>query len=173
MREETRYPGEPRFHYRREDREAGLSDYAKRNLHTRGFFRRNRSLAITLIDLLVLLLLFIIINVYLRSRPGPELIEGLTVTSDAYLSAGRVYVTIAVERTGESGPEGTVRILLRVLPDDKRLDMTDVLPQAEGESRTIRGVLDISSSEPPRLFATFDTSEGRVVTEIDVRGSGP
>lgn len=167
--EETRGEGQYHYHYDRSEREVGLSGYAERNLHTSGFLRRNRSLAITLIDLLVLLLLFLLIMFYLKMQPSGSRFEGLEVTSDAYLSEERLFVALTFERTEDSGPTGMVRVLFRVLPDDRRLELIDALPKSMGDSRTMRGVVECSSREP-RLFATVDLEERSEVIEIPVRG---
>jgi len=172
MREETRYPGEARFHYNREEREAGLSEYARNTLHAKGFFRRNRSLVITLIDVLVLLLLFFIINLYVRTRSKSELTDGLSVTSEGEIQDGRIFLSLTIKRTSDAGPTGVARVMFRALPDDVRVDVSDTLPEAKGETRVVHSVLEVSSSEP-RVFATVDVGDSRKVFEVKLTNRSP
>lgn len=166
-KEESREPGSLHFHYDREEREDGLSKYVRQNLHTTGFLRRNRSLAITLIDLAVLVPLVLIFVFFIRSRPGPELYAGYELRATASRSGDRIFVAIEFERTEESVIDGFVRISLRVLPDDRRVELVDALPEGPGERRTIRGMVE-STAKEPRLFATIDLGEQTEVVEIEV-----
>ena len=166
---ETDGPDEVHFHYNREERETGLSEFAKRNLHTKGFFRRNRSLVITLIDLSVLVLLFFIIFFYLKiTGVSSSGIEGISLETDAYLLGNRVYVTMVFERTEADGPTGAIRVFFRALPSDSREDVSGVLPSFIGEVRTIRAAMTAEESEV-KVFATVDFETGSKVYEIEVR----
>ena len=165
---ETDGPGELHYHYSRDEKKAGMSAYTLRNLHPKkGFFKRNRSLAITLVDLSVLVMLFAIIFFYFRLAGPPPGVEGLTVVAEAYRLDGRVYVSIMFERTDDTGPTGNVRVFLRALPADTRIELSDMLPVRTGEVRTLRSV--IASSDPEiMLFATIDYATTSKVIEVDV-----
>jgi hypothetical protein len=166
--EESRSPGELRFHYDREAREAGLSEYAKRHLHPpKGLFRRNRSLLITMIDVAILVILFLSVTFYLRTRPDADDDFGFTLRPEAYLSDGRLFVTLTFERTAVEGAHGPVRVFLRSLPDDVRVELSSTLPEAMGATVTLRGALDVDSVEPT-LFATIDYDTGSEVIRIEV-----
>ena len=173
MRRETHYPGEAEYHYDREKREEGLSNYAVRNLHTqKSIFRHNRSLTITLIDVAALILLVSLVSIFLRTRPASTQV-GISVTGEAFRLDDRIIASVTIERLEESAPSGEVRVVFRVLPGSSRSEVHDLLPEVAGEKRTIRSSMpyeNIRDDIPSMVFATIYAGGERSVVTIDVDG---
>ena len=165
--QESHNPGDLHFHYDREQREKTLSSYVKRNLHTKGsVFRRNRSLKITLLDLVVLVLLVTVVSIFLRTKGATSVDGEIDVYGEAYRSGDRIIVSLTMERLSDQSPTGPVRVVFRALPGDTRLQLDDVLPESPGDSRTLRGALPHpgeGGNTRVRVFATVN---------IDGEGTG-
>ena len=172
MKEETRDPNRATFWYDREERLAGMSDYAKRNLtgKKKGIFTRNRSLAITFFDLLALVLLFFVIRIFIQTRGAPELIDGLGISGDAYRFENRVFITLIVEKTSDKAPHGDFAVSFRALPGDVRSEASDILPEEVSETRVVRAVMADEAAE--MVFATIHVGEKHPVIKLPIRGAG-
>lgn len=97
----------PVFHYNRAEREALRGDRAGGETGG-GFFRRNRSLAITLIDVVFVLILFVIFWFFLRPLADRVEIAGYRVTTEAFLFDGELLVTVRVVAPEDrSAPEAS------------------------------------------------------------------
>jgi len=173
MRRETHYPGQAEYHYDREKREEGLSNYAVRNLHTqKSIFRHNRSLTITLIDVAALVLLVSLVSIFLRTRPASTQV-GISVTGEAFRLDDRLIASVTIERLDESAPSGEVRVVFRVLPGSSRSEVHDLIPDVVGEKRTVRSSMpyeDVRDDIPSMVFATIYAGGERSVLTIDVDG---
>ncbi len=166
--EETRKSGRAHFYYDREDRVRGLSAYVRERQEgkTRSIFRKNRSLAIILIDLGVILLIVAIMFFFVRLRAVEELYDGLTVDGDAYFIEGRIFVTLVVERTGSSEYAGTARAIFSV-PDGNEYSIESPLPSDTGDTERIRGVVTTDRA-PAHVDVMFIVGDQRRTLEIAV-----
>lgn len=157
------------FHYDRDERLQGRPDPVPR----RGFFFRNRSLAIVVIDLLVVFVVFVLMRLLVFTGQGTETVGLYEVRLEAFSFDGEVYVTVvvtasqAIER--QSGPDTLLEV---TFPDGTTI--TDLLPDGEGESTEVRHVLSVTASGASQadsggVEVTVDAGDDRVVltTAVD------
>lgn len=156
---ETSGRGDLGFHYDREER---MGDRGEREPSRGGIFQRNRSLAITLLDLLLVLIIFALYMVFFRPGANDALarFDGYTVDGSAFVFETDVYVTVTVELSDD----GVVR--------DDGVDREDRVVQGGGET-LVRlefpdgtGVTDVLPSDPD-----FPTTI-RHVFSVDALGRG-
>jgi hypothetical protein len=165
-REEIKEAGKLHFHYDREARLKNLSNALPEQTGTKGLFRRNRSLFITLLDVLVLIILFVIVTLLFRTRSAAEPIPGYGVTVSAAAFEDRILIntTFTAVKDSEDAPSG-VRVVLSH-GDTSRQEILDVLPGKEGEQRIVRGTLPIKSPEKKVLIEIFS---GEHSAKLDVK----
>ncbi len=147
------------FHYDREERQRRLSGYA-REMHGRkkgGLFKKNRSLAIILIDLGVILVIAAIMWFYIRTRADEELYEGLVFAGEAYFIDNRVFATLVIERTNDSIYTGMIRATFQA-PGADDYTIESSLPIEIGETQRIRGLLKVS--DVPENIAVILSAAG-------------
>lgn len=129
------------FHYNRAEREAMAG--GRKETERGGVFRRNRALLITLLDLAVILIMFVLYIVFIRPNQGTAEIDGFAFRLHAFEYDARVYVSVeitAVDRTNDAGlVSGADSLVVATFPDGQ--EVTDVLPAAGSRIR-IRHVLD-------------------------------
>ena len=136
---ETRDPGRAGFHYSREERLGYESDGGGEE--PRGIFRRNRSLAITLIDVLVVLLMFGLYLLFFRPEPGVESLGGYRFEGNAFRFDGDLYVTLTATRADDAPAAVGEASLLRVeFPGGEVV--TDVLPTDPDFPTVVRHVAE-------------------------------
>ena len=164
-REEIKETGKLHFHYDREDRIKNLSGAKPEQTGTKGLFRRNRSLFITLLDVIVLIILFVIVTLLFRTRSAAEPIPGYAITARAATFDDRILINITFTslRDSDADPSG-VRIVLSH-GDISRQELMDVLPGKEGQQRIVRGTLPIKSSEKKVLIEIFS---GEHTAKLDI-----
>jgi len=135
---ETSGRGDLGFHYDREER---LGDRGQREPEQGSIFRRNRSLAITLLDLLLVLIIFALYMVFFRPGSSDALVrlDGYAVDGTAFVFEAEVYVTVTVGLADEVAVrEGEDSLVSLEFPDGTVT--TDVLPSDEGFPTTVRHV---------------------------------
>lgn len=166
---ETRDSGSLSFHYDRDERLQGLPDPVPR----RGFFFRNRSLAIVVIDLLVVFVVFVLMRLFVFTGQGTGTVGLYEARLEAFSFDGEVYVTVVVTASQaterRSGPDTLLEV---TFPDGTTI--TDLLPDEEGESTEVRHVLSVAASgasqaENGGFEVTVTAGDDRVVltTAVD------
>ncbi len=160
MKEESREPGELRYHYNREERTAGLPDYLRNRSRKKGIFRGNRSLVITLIDVVFLVILFVVISVVTRLMGDNTVIPGYTVSASATVFGDRVLVSAKVTAREDSEQSKSVRVRIGYTEGGYRIELDDFLPAAQGVEEIYRGSLirDSSQKQVKIEFYTDDAS---------------
>ena len=161
---ETSGRGDLGFHYDRDER---LGDRGEREPETGSIFRRNRSLAITLLDLLLVLIIFALYMVFFRPGASDALmtLDGYAVDGSAFVFDDDVYVTVTVElEDGEAVREGGDTLVRIEFPDGT--STTDVLPSDPEFPTTIRHVvpLDALGDDDPESVAIGLEALGRETT---------
>ena len=140
---ETSGRGDLGFHYDRDERRG---DRGEREPARGGIFQRNRSLAITLLDLLLVLIIFGLYMVFFRPGASDALarIDGYTVEGSAFVFEDEVYatVTVGLDEGGEVR-EGEQTLVTLRFPDGT--SSTDVLPSDPGFPTTVRHVFPVDA----------------------------
>lgn len=137
------------FHYDRGERE-GLGGRRTEESGGRAF-RHNRGLLITLLDLIVILIMFVLYVVLVLPALGNQEIAGFRFSGRAFEYDGEVFVTVEITRTDRSTsdsapPRGAESLVEVVFPDGATV--TDVLP-SPGSSVRVRHVLPEPVEEVP------------------------
>jgi hypothetical protein len=159
VKEETRDPGAPKYHYNREERMASLPD-AIRSRQRRGILRGNRSLMITLIDVVFLVLLVVIFSFVGRLAGNTNVIPGYAVNADAIEFGDRVLVSVKVKARETPVEIGVVRIRLRYPEGGERVEINEYLPGEKNVEETYRGALPYDG-EQTRIVIDFITGDSR------------
>lgn len=140
------------FHTNREPAEREHGSSKRRG----GVFRGNRSLTITLLDIALVLLMFLIYMFFLAPDDEPARVEvgGYLLGASGFVFEGNVYATVVVQAADESSPREGADSLVRVTyPDGTTI--TDVLPSRSDFPTTIRhtfgeAVLDGNHAAAPQ-----------------------
>jgi len=156
--EESRTEGEYRFHYDREER-IRRSGREERVPQTGGIFKRNRSLAIILLDLIIVLIIFVIFGVIFRPDPSTGRAEGCEFTLRAVAYADQTLVSVRIRNVEGTLTEPQRIVTVTAGPPDKpaSTQVKDLIPE-KGKERVVRATL-------PPLPA------GEVTSRISVAGS--
>lgn len=166
---ETSGRGDLGFHYDRDER---LGDRGERKSEQGGIFRRNRSLAITLLDVLLVLIIFALYMVFFRPGASDALVsvDGYTVDGSAFVFETDVYVTVTVElEDGEGVRDGDDTLLRLEFPDGTTA--TDVLPSDPEFPTTVRHVFDrdaLGRGEPESVPVGFEALGHESTLEIPI-----
>lgn len=149
--------GSTYYHYNREERLARRQDAYERP--SGGILRRNRSLTIILIDVLIVLMLFAIFRFFFFGREETPTVQGYAVSAEL-LETSQGSLGLVSISAPEEAPEssGIVTVRFAVLGSDQEdarsVEVKDLLPEG-GERRRVS-----------ELFAG-GPEEIRVVVEID------
>ena len=137
--EETRGTGSPNFHYDRSDR---LGAGEPESNAPESFIKRNRSWLITLADIVLLLIMFVLYRVFLTPHPERVRADGVEFRLESFLFEDELYVTLEVERMDRDTEIGDP--VVRVdFPDGSMVE--DVIPEQVGQVHTIRQVVSAES----------------------------
>ena len=127
--------GQPGFHYNRDERTAGRPERRPRG----GFLFRNRSLAIVLIDLLVVFVVFVLLRLFVFSGDQVNTVGPFAVALEAFMFEDDLYLTVSVEALDPLEPRSGAESLFVVeFPDGT--EVTDVVPASEGDVVEVRHV---------------------------------
>jgi hypothetical protein len=170
MREESRDPGVPRYHYSREERTAFLPEHIRdRPRKKRGLLRGNRSLAITLIDVVFLVMLFAVFSVVSRLMGDNTILPGYTISAKAAMFGDRVLVSTTVEAREDSEVEPSLRVRFSY-PDGKgRVEVIDFLPATKGEKQIYRGAL-VGDPNQNKVYIELISGEKSGSLEARIKG---
>jgi len=167
MKEETREPGVPRYHYSREERTASLPETMREKPQGKGIFRGNRSLAITLIDVVFLLMLIAVLSVVNRLMGDNTILPGYTISAEASVSGDRVLVIIKVKARDDSETAEQVRIRIGYPEGRDRIELNDFLPTEDNSEQIYRGSLRHDQTQTQVRIAFFaGTSAGTMTAKI-------
>lgn len=167
MKEETREPDKPVFHYNREERMASLpEDTGERR--RRGIFRGNRSLLITLIDVVFLVVLVAVFSVVSRMMGDATLIRGYSVTARAMLFDDRVLVSVKISSREDTEVPEAIRIRFGYPAGDERVEISDFLPEGKKEERIYRGALE-RDARYSKVVIDFVTDDERASMTANIR----
>lgn len=187
QQEEYRDPGKLHFHYNREERmhylPENIRDRMERNESAgkRGvkkpFFKRNRSLLILLLDVIIILFLYFIILPLLGLGGSPSLeriddytfeLNGFVFEEKSLLSLNIERVDISGENTENAGEEQTITVVFSVEGTEQTVRAIDVLPEEEGASRIIRASIPYNGEEK-EAFAEISFRDEKAVVKTELR----
>ena len=187
QQEEYRDPGKLHYHYDREERMHSLSPsiierMEKKDSSGKGglkkpLFRRNRSLMILLLDIIIILFLYFLILPLLAIRGGPPVeqiehspfeLNGFVFEEKSLLSLNIERVAVS-EKTEDADEEGkTITVVFSVEGTEKTVKAIDVLPEEEGSSRIIRASIPYNGEEK-KAFAEISFGDETSVVETKLR----
>jgi hypothetical protein len=177
-REEYRNPGEMVFHYNRGDRVKSLSPEVQ-NRKPKGILKGNRGLIILLIDILLIIILYVVLTPLLRG-PGDSVIkDGYRFSLEAFVYKQECLVRVKVEMEEDQAgkhdipPHQLVNVLISLEDRGLSEETADLLPQEEGESRTLRSSFDLSGIEedgPFNINAIITLGENQFVLATEAEG---
>lgn len=124
--------GELHFHYNREEREA-----SKRNVWTPptgSFFRRNRALAIILVDVIIVVLIFLIYLFFLHPLQGRVRLGDYRVETQSYMLTDELLITVTVTRGPDRSDGAVVQPVITVRAREESVSDLAPLP---GRDRTV------------------------------------
>ncbi|MFP4562956.1 MAG: hypothetical protein ACLFRY_06560 [Spirochaetia bacterium] len=174
---ESYSPGDSHFHYNREERFRYLSPEITNRKKKKGIFKGNRGLIILLIDVLLILLLYFILNPLLQGRASSSDFMGYEVRLRAFFYEDEVFISLRftvedpAEAAGraEGGPAGTLaRVLFSLEESETVVEETDILPVGEGDERVVRTRM-IPTGKPGSARAEVSIGEQTIVLETDIR----
>lgn len=167
MSEETREPGTVRYHYNREERRASLPDHLRDTSKKKGILRGNRSLLITLIDVVFLVMLVIVISVFYRVRGDGNILQGYAVSAGAITFGDNVLVSVKVKAREDRVEAQPVRIRIGYPAGGTRIELSGFLPEAGGVEEIYRGSLPLSPEQTQiRIDLFADETTGSMTVRI-------
>lgn len=118
-------PSGAAYHYSREERLAGRPE---REEVSGNIFQRNRSLAIILLDVSVVLLMFLLYLFLFRPTPERAILDAYEVTASAFRFDDEIYITVTTMVVDEERPPvvGEETLITIDWPDGS--STTDALP---------------------------------------------
>ncbi len=158
MKKETEDPGALHYFYNREERMAYLPDHV-RDRGRKGVFKGNRSLLITLIDVVFLILLVGVFAVITLMTGNTRAVRGYTVTAKASQFDDRVLVSIKIVAKEDREVTERVRIRISYPEGNERIEISDFLPSEKGGEGILRGAL------------SFDKNQSRLNIDFFVNGA--
>ncbi len=106
-----------------------------------GIFRRNKSLVFILVDVVFLVIIFIVVMMVTRLRGDAELLPGIGVKARAVVYGDQVLISVTLKSLNEGEANRPLRINLGYPGGGPRVELSDFLPQGEGQTNVIRGAL--------------------------------
>lgn len=154
---ETRYPGELAFHYNREERLQSLSPEVMSRLEGRkstGLFKKNRTLMIILLDVLVIIFLYFLLMPFLNKRAQTAELAGYEMKLRAFLYENTTFVSLRITNPGTEAEEEGEMVSVRFYLEDAETDVEviDILPAEGEEERILRTQLE-GGKKKKRVYA--------------------
>ena len=132
------------FHYSREERlrEAGRGEPEPR----KPFFKRNRSLLIVLLDIVIIVIMFVLLQFVFKPGTTSKRVDGVSYTLTAFEFDGEVYATVTMDRFREldSVPENSDVVSFRFADGS---EIRDIVPDQLDAPVQLRRVYPVDS--PP------------------------
>lgn len=127
-KEEVRDGKSHNFHYDRAERLAGKG--GEKPPEPKGLFRRNRSLAIILLDLIIILIIFLLFQFIFTPGRSWARVGDYRVELSAFRFESEIYATVEISRvrTGDEQVAGSDSLV--VIRFAGREDVLDILPAA-------------------------------------------
>lgn len=142
---ETEGLGESNFHSSREERHemGGFRD----NREQKGFFRRNPSFKIFIIDLILIVIISGVLVPYLYKREGSARLDGYELTVRAFYYDDNIMISLTVKGGKDSlSPGSYMEACFRTESSGDSVTVSDITPR-KGEERILKATLkDISSA---------------------------
>jgi hypothetical protein len=158
VKQESKSPGELHFHYNRDERMAGLPENVGRKTG-KGIFRGNRSLIITLLDVVFLVILIVIFSVIIRMRGDTTILPGFSITARAVAFEDRVLVSIKAAARRDHDEEARLRIRMGYPEASRWIEIDGFLPSTDGDEQVYRGALDLVPAEGKITIYFYSNSE--------------
>ena len=136
---ESHEPGEFHFHYKREDREAMLSDETKRVLKKSKLFSMNRRNMIILADIVVIVLFTMIFAPLVLGGRNNARFDGFRASVRAYEYDGSILISLKVEASEDNAQESNLVSAQFSVEDSEYVsDEVDLLPSLVDTPRVLR-----------------------------------
>ena len=144
-REEVRDDRSLHFHYNREERLAQTGGPTPPE--PKGLFRRNRSLAIILLDLLLILLIFVLFQFVFTPGRSAARVGDYDLELSAFRFEDELYVTVEITRSRnrEEIPSGDDQLVTVEVPGVE--PVLDALPVSQSQSIRVTAVTTSSDSD--------------------------
>jgi hypothetical protein len=156
----------PGYHYSRQDR-LSLASAPRFRDSGGGIFRRNRTLLIILLDLVIILILGLLLVRFLYARVNRADLEGCNVVLRGVRTEEVILATLTIKRTASSETgQRTVFARLSLQRDPDEEDSTYIsgtAPERRGEERILRAAIPFSgtSTSSKVLYAEVRIGDSR------------
>jgi hypothetical protein len=153
------------YHYSRQDR-LSMATAPHSRPRGGGIFRRNRTLLIILLDLVIILILGVFLVRFLYARVNRAQLEGYSVVLEGLHTEGVVLATLTITNTdaAAAGRSVFVRFSLERNPDEQESTyVSGLAPPAGGEGRALRVAIPVDSSSqlPDVVYAEVRIGDSR------------
>ena len=161
--EETRGGTQLGFHYSRAERLAA-GGHAEKDPEPKGLFRRNRSLAIILLDIVVIVIMFLLFQFVFNPGRSWTRVEDYRIDLTTFRFENEVYATVDIERVREQQETPSGGDTLVVIRFPGRDQLLDVLPSRLNETTTVSAVFGPGEIEAETALVLEVELLGRTVT---------
>lgn len=145
--EDYRDPDHYDYHYDREERLSHLSPEARAQISGRsstGIFRKNRTLSIILIDIVVIALVWFVFLPLIRTGPSGRL-EGYSFVLHSFSYGGRALISLkAVKDDQKAGLPPSYSAAFGLSSSNRSVEMQGGLPMKVHQTTTLRTSLPLS-----------------------------
>lgn len=153
-REETRDDRTLHFHYDRDERLAQTG--GPKPAEPKGLFRRNRSLAIILLDVLLILLIYVLFQFVFTPGRSSARVQDYDLELSAFRFEGELYVTVEITKSRDR----------ETIPNGEDLLVTVNVPGVD----PVLDVLPIIQSQSIRVTAVTKSETTEVVVDVSLLG---
>lgn len=152
-------PGDLNYHYNREEREALLSEDAKKLLTTKSrFFSINKRSLLILADILFIMIVAVIFIPLSVSGNTTARIEGFKGVLTAYEYDGQILVSLKVNSMKEGADNGFVKAEFSIDDEEPIVDM-DILPSKEKELIILRASFPVKEYREKKISCDFEIND--------------
>lgn len=131
------------YYYSREER-LNMPNAPKINSDkSKNIFKKNKSLAIILIDIIIFLIVFSVIKLFLETPSFMDNNSGYLLTLSGFSTNEEVIVRIRIEKKENTVTEGTADIIFKA--GSNSLELKNELPDNKGEVIEITDSIKVSS----------------------------
>lgn len=119
------------FHYDREERLTMPGASKKMYNSGKGFLKGNKSLKIIVLDLIIVVFILFIFNIFFRTVSGNIEVEGYVFIINAYPLKDKIIIRLRVRKSNENAYSGNVKI--KFMLNDSELIINELLPDKINE----------------------------------------